>query len=272
MEQLMNRNMKNDVIYYGIYSTADDMWNGTDVLCAARKRFLETGTKQKKRSSIQSENQIFHFNYSIEAGEVLKYKKMKAGHSVERVAETPEGYCVETIDDQRKPLKRVYYNLQHLWLRTDYLSAPDNSISLSVSPSESGDQPVLLCKTARQTETLIPFQVSLDKELTQRLNVLTCEPKIFCVTSYGSFYYCTEKEAELREEALKTLLQEKEENESKESASRQTDSAFVVAVAEANSSVAPKSFNLKNSPEIRIDEEPLSEPETEASSGTEKMD
>ena len=53
MERLMAQNIKKDLIYYGVYSTSDDMWNGSDVLCAARKRFFETGVKQKKRSTIK---------------------------------------------------------------------------------------------------------------------------------------------------------------------------------------------------------------------------
>ena len=47
MERMMTHNIKKDILYYGIYSTADDMWNGSDVLCAARKRFFETGSRQK---------------------------------------------------------------------------------------------------------------------------------------------------------------------------------------------------------------------------------
>ena len=95
MERMMTHNIKKDILYYGIYSTADDMWNGSDVLCAARKRFFETGSRQKKRSTIKTDNVTYSYHYAIENGVLLKYKKTKGGQTVEWVVETPDGYYVD---------------------------------------------------------------------------------------------------------------------------------------------------------------------------------
>lgn len=229
MERLMTHNIKKDLIYYGVYSTSDDMWNGSDVLCAARKRFFETGTKQKKRSTIKTDNVTYNYSYALENGTLLKYRKTKAGLLVEHVVETPDGYYVEQLDDRRQPIKRTYYLRQHLWQRTEYLS--EGAVMLRMAPGDNADVPTIVCKSSTRTTILYPFDVSLDKELTQKLNILTSEPKVFCVTNCGSFYFCTEDEQLARKQALDKLLQEEKtaDEETVSSASaRAGDAGFVI--------------------------------------------
>ena len=113
MEQFISQNIRNDIVYYGVYSASEDMWNGSDVLCAARKLFFETGVKQKKRSSIRSDGVTYNYSYSLENGSSLKYKKMKGGRQIERVVDLPDGYCVELSNELHRPVKRAYYNRQH---------------------------------------------------------------------------------------------------------------------------------------------------------------
>ena len=127
MEQLMTNSIKKNMIFYGVYSTTFDMWNGSDVLCAARKRFFETGAKQRKRSTIKLDNSTYNYSYTLESGAPLKYKRTKGSKAVERVIEIPDGYAVELTDDMHRPVRRVFYDLQHVWLRTEYLNENDGS-------------------------------------------------------------------------------------------------------------------------------------------------
>ena len=263
MDQLMVQDIKKDIVYYGVYSSPDDPWNGSDVLCTGRKRFFETGAKQKKRSTVRSEGMIYHYNYSIEDGVILKYKKMKAGHQVERVIETQEGYCVESLGERQKPCKRAYFDLRHRWLRTEYLNESDRGVSLLIAPGQNEDRASVICKSQKGTEVLFPFDVNLDKEMTRKLNIMTSEPRIFCVTNCGSFYFCTEEEYKTRRQALDKLLKESAAEEEKETSadSEERTSAFVVdesALSGENEGV----FDLKNSPQINVDKPRESEEQT----------
>ncbi len=254
MERMMTHNIKKDILYYGIYSTADDMWNGSDVLCAARKRFFETGSRQKKRSTIKTDNVTYSYHYAIENGVLLKYKKTKGGQTVEWVVETPDGYYVEQLNDQRQPVKRTYYQRQHLWQRTEYWE--HGMITLTIMPEENDTVPALRCQYANRTDILYPFDMSFDRELTQKLNVMTTEPPLFCVTDCGSFYFCTEKELQIRKKALEQLLQD--DRSSQEEIPPETPvtggTAFVV-----NSDFLQQrktgGFDLRNSQEIRLSSE-----------------
>ena len=254
MERMMTHNIKKDILYYGIYSTADDMWNGSDVLCAARKRFFETGSRQKKRSTIKTDNVTYSYHYAIENGVLLKYKKTKGGQTVEWVVETPDGYYVEQLNDQRQPVKRTYYQRQHLWQRTEYWE--HGMITLTIMPEENDTVPALRCQYANRTDILYPFDMSFDRELTQKLNVMTTEPPLFCVTDCGSFYFCTEKELQIRKKALEQLLQD--DRDVQEEIPPETPltggTAFVV-----NSDFLQQrktgGFDLRNSQEIRLSSE-----------------
>ncbi len=254
MDQLMTQNIKKDLIYYGVYSTSEDMWNGSDVLCSARKRFFESGTKQKKRSSIKSENITYNYSYSLESGVILKYKKMKGSRLLERVGESADGYYVEHINDLHRCVKKTYYNRMHHWLRTEYFNDADRSVEMLIAPADDSEKPSIACKTSSKTEILYPFDVSLDKELTQKLNILTSEPKVFCVTSCGSFYYCTQEEFDERKKALEKLIGEEKTKTEPDGAEQKTiKSDFVVdtSLLENSSSVV---FDLRNSKEVRISE------------------
>ena len=261
MERLMAHNIKKDLIYYGVYNTSEDMWNGSDVLCAARKRFFETGVKQKKRSAVRIDNVSYNYSYSLESGVSLKYRKSKPGQMIEHTVDTPDGYCVEQFNERRQVIKRTYYLRQHLWQRTEYLS--EGTVTLRLAPGEDGDMPTLVCKSGKGTAILRPFDVSLDKEMTQKLNVLTHEPRVFCVTNCGSFYFCTEEEQLARKQALDKLLQ-KEKTAAKTVAdkpARTAHTAFVIDFSWLEKRQKP-TFDLRDSEEVRLSDEP-EQPQTE---------
>lgn len=257
MNQIMTQSIQNDIIYYGVYSTSDDMWNGSDVLCAARKRFFETGENQKSRSTLKTDDATINYQYTMELGKPLKYKTIKSGRSYERVAEQAEGYCIETLGDRRVPVKKVYYHRDHRWMKTEYLSQTDHRVVLQLEPTTINDKPGILFKNAVKQDTLIPFDVNLDKELTQRLNILTSEPTVFCVTSYGSFYYCTQEEYDARRKMLDSLLQES--TTVVEAAPKEPLQSEFVINTQAIIPQETGAFDLKQSPSIRVTEVSVAE-------------
>ena len=273
MDQLMMHSIKKDMIFYGVYSTTFDMWNGSDVLCSARKRYFETGARQKKRSSIKIDDATYSYNYNLESGALLKYRRTKGQRVIDRVLEIPDGYVVEQYDEFHRPVKRAFYNSRHLWLRTEYLNTADGSVALLIAPGFDSDKPSVILKAASRSEVLVPFDVSLDKELTGRLNIMTSEPKVFCITSCGSFYFCTESEYEERMDALNKLISEQQESEP-DVGQGFAESDFVVDTSFFEGSGG--GFDLRSSKEIRIsdsgqyEEMPETKPEVEVP--TEKTD
>lgn len=247
MNRFMTHTISEDIIYYGVYSTSDDMWNGGDVLCAARKRFFETGTKQKKRSTIKTDSGTYSYSYVIESGTLLKYKKTKSGHTAEQTVQTPDGYCVEQFNDRHQIVKRSCYNRLHCWQRTEYLS--DGMTALCITPSPDSETPALICESNGTSEVLYPFEVTLDKELTEKLNIMTHEPKVFCVTDCGSFYCCTEEELKARKEALDKLLRSQESEPVQKIPD--TESAFVINTAFLEKT-EQGGFDLRSSREVRL--------------------
>lgn len=242
--------------YYGVYYTAADSWDGKDVICLARKRFFETGTKQKKRSTVKTDSGVMNYSYTIEDGIALRYKKTAGAMLTERAADAGDGYYVETLDSSKRPVKRAYYNKRHKWTETAYYSPSDRSAYLTVSPVTVGDRPALSVRSSTGERILYPFPLTFDKELTTRLNVISGEPEIFCVTSEGSFYYCTEDEAKKREEALDRLLSEENRDNTEKVTANEIEPSFVVKTAQDGST--ENGLDLKNSKEVYIDE-----PETE---------
>ncbi len=207
MDYVMFQKIDKNLIYYGVYDTPSESWDGSDILCSARKRFFETGKKQKNRGNLKKDAEIYHYSYVMENNVSLRYRKLKKdGKQLERVFDTPGGYYVETLNEQHKPVKRAFFDKRHLWLKTEVLSPVDKTVIRKISPATDHDQPVLILKSPNSVETLCPFLVSLDRSLTEQLNIIAGEPPVFCVTSKGSFYFCTKEAFTERQKALEYIM------------------------------------------------------------------
>ncbi len=210
MDFLMMRTVEKNIIYYGVYSTDTDTWDDGDALCAARKKYFETGKKQKYRNTVKSSSGIYSFFYSIEDGVILRYKTQRDGRPEERVVAALDGYFIETLDTSRRVMKRTYYNKHHFWTKTVYYSVLDRSVTRELYPSDDFDKPAVVCKTRAGMQILFPFAIPLDKQLTDKLNMVTGEPPVFCITNGGSYYFCTEEDCETRKKELQKILDEQD--------------------------------------------------------------
>lgn len=218
MEYTLIQKADKDLIYYGVYYTSVDLADEGDVLCAVRKKFFETGLRQKNRSTFHISGDMIRVSYTLESGKPLKWKKLIGNRQTERVTMGDSCYIVESLDSDRRVYRRSFYDLNHLWLSTEYfLSGDKNTPDCTLIPSEEGDKAAIIIKNNSKSLTMLfPFETSLDKELTERLNAAAGEPPVLCKTNCGTFYFCTEEEAKCREEILKRLLLENEEPENED--------------------------------------------------------
>ena len=85
MEYTLIRKADKNMIYYGVYHTAAELADEGDVLCSIRKKYFETGIKQKNRSTFNISGEIIRAAYTIEKGKPLKWKKLIGSRLCERV-------------------------------------------------------------------------------------------------------------------------------------------------------------------------------------------
>ena len=256
MKYTLFQDIDKELVFYGIYNTSVDMWDGKDVICLARKRFFETGTAQKKRSTVKTENGLYNYSYNIADGSNIRYKKSRGTQIAERSVDVSGGYCIETFDRFRSPFKRTYFNTDHSWRETEYYSPLDRSVNMNISPVYENGITYISLRTSSGTEKLVPFNSTLDKETTDKLNEIVGEPDIFCVTDCGSFYFCTEDEYAKRKKALEKLVYGKEIVSEKDDEINQS----IIVDTDKLKNDSPV-FDLRNSPDVFIDSETSDEEE-----------
>ncbi len=207
MEYTLVQKADKDMVFYGIYFTGTEQQDGSDMLCAVRKEYFESGKKLKNRSSKSIGGALYRSSYTIEDGKPLKWKKMLDSRLAERVAVVNDGYFVESTDEERRPVKRVYFDNMHKLLSVEFYHPGRTEPFCTVTPSTDGSSAVLVKKQKGTACVLYPFEYLLDKALTEKLNIIAGEPQLFCVTSSGGFYFCTESEAKERKKALDHIIE-----------------------------------------------------------------
>lgn len=265
--KILNKN----IIFYGVYNTEVETQDGSDTLYMVRKTFFETGKKLKNRNTIKTPLEIYRYSYYIEDGHMLKWKKLLGNQQIERVVETPDGYYIESTDFSKRPVKRTYYNLHHMWQKSEFYSASDKLTPIYVlTLSFENDSPVIVRKTQNgYSDKLYPFTVPLDKALTEKLNIISNEPQIFCRTNQGDFYFCTKAELDKRKKALDKIIKRDTEINTPEPVfeSAKEPSAFVVNSDKLSENKDYTKFDLSKSEEIHISvEDDVSESEKSVSS------
>lgn len=229
MEYRSEQNVEPGMQYYSVNSTELELIDGTDLLAEVRRNYFEGREKLKNRINTNIDGVVCRCSYTIEDGKPLRWKKMIGSMLVERVSISSSSYCVETLDSERRPFKKSYFDYHHNWIRTDFSSVTGRSGgSYSLFPSEDGNKPIIVCKNSDgKTIILYPFERAVSRELTAQLNELVGEPLIFTRTSSGAYYYTTKDESVRRAEALDKLLAPEEE-ESDDSDGEVITQGFVI--------------------------------------------
>ena len=206
MELNIEQSADRSIIFYGVYDTRSELPEG-DMLCGVRRRFFESGRKQKNRSTVNVGGSLYRCSYNMEDGRPLKWKKLIENRISERVTITGSGYYIETLDAERRVNKRSYFDFHHNWLHTDFPAAAGRTAPYSLTPSDDGESPVIIKRMGKnEPQALYPFEHILDKALTGRLNSIAGEPEVLCATSSGSFYFLTVEDCAAREAALEELM------------------------------------------------------------------
>ncbi len=261
MDYDFSKTLDKNIIFYSIYNTESEVQDESDVLYKVRRSFFESGRRMKNRDTIKTVDSTFRYSFTIENGKILKWKKLMGNQQVERVIETADGYYVESLDFAKRPIKKTYYNYFHIWQKSEFYSLSDRIVPIYVlTPSFENNSPVMIrTKQKGYTDILYPFNVPLDKSLTEKLNIISGEPQIFCRTSQGDFYFCTKAELEERKNSLNKMIQrDSYTNENKSDSadeSAKEPSAFVINSEKLTEDKKDNFFDLSKSDEVRISSE-----------------
>ncbi len=202
----MTADINKNIIYYGVYDTEREILDKNDILCAVRKRFFSTGSKQKGRGNIKAEDGLYNYSYVMEYGVSLRYRKLKPnGQQLERVFDIAGGYFVETLDEKHRAVKKSFFDSRHNWKKTQFLSYENDSKNYEIYPSKDGNKPVLILKSSEDVQKLYAFDMLIEDMMMDKLNIVAGEPKILCSTNFGKLYFCTYEECNRRKEILKNL-------------------------------------------------------------------
>lgn len=237
MEHALTQNADKNLIFYGVNATDLEIIDGEDMLSTVRRCFFEDRERLKNRISTESNGIVCRCSYLIEDGKPLRWKKMLGSMLSERVAISANFYCVETLDDERRPYKKSFFDFHHNWLYTEFFTISGKKPFFTLTPSADGSKPVIIRKAADSTtDVLYPYEHVLSRELTQRLNSIAGEPQVFCRTSSGNFYFTTAEEAEDRTKVLEKLLSNEKDEEKSIPSEERTEPGFIVDLDALNDS------------------------------------
>lgn len=138
--------MENNYTYFGITFEKFDILDFTDdFLAGVRANFFNSNQEPQSDRCVQfiGENKYF-FMYSIAKGSPLSWKSNKNDELYQN-AETvnSDTYRVNTYNKSGRVYKREYFNFDHIWLKSEYLSNAGDYPEFVLFPSVIDDNPVI---------------------------------------------------------------------------------------------------------------------------------
>lgn len=217
MEYELRKAPAGDDIIYSVYNLDIEKADSSDALYDVRKQYFDTQRRVKGRLTVKNEENTYKFSYTMERGQMLKWKKFCGDIQCERSVLCEGGYRVESFDKSKCLLKKTFFTRDHIFIRAEFFNSNNKVIpSLILTPSVEENVCVFTKSIGGHEETLYPFTELTGKDITSQLNAISGEPQILCKTSSGTYYYCTKDESEVRTAALKKLLSDNSDEQTSE--------------------------------------------------------
>lgn len=198
----------NDVFFYGLSlksrETADVR---NDIFANILMRYLRTLSPAHNRLYRVSNGNKYEYNYSFIPSRPLSWRVLKNRRIIEEIEQMSGGkYCLTCYDDQGREVKRVLFNQQHKWLKTNYYSAiAGNNIICSIVPKEDNGQTVILRYDTRKVYplTMYPCPSASCGEVQERVLRRVPEPDLVALTNYGLLFFASEDTLNIYTQVLK---------------------------------------------------------------------
>lgn len=182
-----------NINYYSIFCPMFDTDSiELNFLEQIRKKFFESGKKQKNKITKEFEGKIYHYSYAMEDQKPMKWKKMLDGKVLEKSIPNSEGYSISVQSEKKDLIKVICFDNRHSWVKSEYY-AKDVKGKPVFSFYKYGN----IIKANKYNKNLqvselcdlYPLKFSTDEYEIDAFNGnLTT---IFCKTSNGEISYCT---------------------------------------------------------------------------------
>ncbi len=197
----MNKNIvipKNDVFFYGLSLRSRDVSDvRNDIFSNILMKYLTSLRPVSSRLYRTADNAKYEYNYTFVPSKPLSWRVIKNRRIVEDIEQLSDGkYCLNYYDDNGNDVKRVIFNSQHRWTKTNYYnSIYGENLICSLIPKEVNAETVIM-----QYITGEPYPVTL-----RCCPVASCEevlsnvlervpmPEVTALTNYGLLYYACEE-------------------------------------------------------------------------------
>ncbi|WP_322182193.1 hypothetical protein [Neglectibacter caecimuris] len=197
-------------VYAVCFPERDDLESLHGELAAARKKFFTRGKKAVRAGK----NEVIKGFDGKLSGKLRRhglYWKKTAGKIIlEEAFDQRNGYAVVRRDFRGIIQSRIYFDKNHLWIKSEYYDPWDTAAAQVIfKPSDSFD---VVERFDRETEhrryrstELHPLPYLSGTAEQSILNARFGEPGLIVSTAEGEFCYCAKKEAQARKRALEEI-------------------------------------------------------------------
>lgn len=197
----------NDVFFYGLSLRSKEASDiKLDIFANILMRYLRTLKPVSSRLYRSTGTNKYEYSYSFIPSKPLNWRVIKNRRIVEEIEHLSDGkYCLNYYDDQGNDVKRVHFNNQHKWTKTNYYNTiyGDNLIC-SIVPKELNGQTVILMYPTGATYPVTYHccpKPSCD-EVLSRVFLRCPEPEISALTNYGVLYFADEETLNIYNQVL----------------------------------------------------------------------
>lgn len=210
----MNKNIvipKNDVFFYGISLNSRDTDVSSDIFSNIIMKYLTTLKPVTGKLYRSADNAKYEYSYTFVPSKPLSWRVIKNRSVIEDIERMSDGkYCLNYYDDNGNDVKRVIFNNQHRWVKTNYYnSIYGESLVCSLIPKELNAETVILQYITGDPYpvTLRSCPTALNDEVLKNVLERCPTPDVTALTNYGLLYFVREETFNI----FSQLLKEEEE-------------------------------------------------------------
>ena len=135
------QNSKNTIFYSVLVSDFEEFDFRDDALAGVRANYFNSDcSAQKEVTDIKINSNLYNLSYNMKSNSPLSWKVTRNNRPYQSVKiETGGFYCVLYYSESGAIYKRVYFDDNHNWIRSEYFRNSDKTICrISPQPSENG--------------------------------------------------------------------------------------------------------------------------------------
>ncbi len=197
----------NDVFFYGLSMKSRDVSDVSgDIFSNILMRYLTSLKPVTNRLYRVADNAKYEYSYSFVPSKTISWRVIKNRRVIEDVEKMSDGkFCLNYYDDNGADVKRVIFNNQNKWVKTNYYnSVYGEALVCSLVPKEINGETAIM-----QYITGDPYPVTLyccpiasNKEVKDKVFARVPEPEVTALTNYGLMHFATEETLKLYNQVL----------------------------------------------------------------------